>query len=334
MQLLSKMSSTLGLVLTLCLLSAAQGQDQRSLALEQTIVLPNVQGGFNHMTVDAQRHRLFVAAPANKTLEVVDLSSGKPQRSLEGERPAAARYAPEFDQLYVPRGQSLYIYDGKTLGLITSIDLQSILDELHYDARAKELYVGVMNVDKPGIAIISIPDGKLRAKISLPGKPQGITFEQNGRRIFANVPSMKQIAVVDRERRVLLTPWSLQDIQGNSPIGLDEAHHRLFVGARNPAELLIINTENGKTVATVPISSDADDLFYDDANKRVYISCGEGFVDVIEQLDADRYRMQKRIRTVAGARTSTFSAVLNAFYLGVPQHGGEPAKILVFNAAK
>jgi hypothetical protein len=75
-------------------------------------------------------------------------------------------------------------------------------------------------------------------------------------------------------------------------------------------------------------------LFYDDANKRVYISCGEGFVDVIEQLDADRYRMQKRIRTVAGARTSTFSAVLNAFYLGVPQHGGEPAKILVFNAAK
>jgi DNA-binding beta-propeller fold protein YncE len=329
----SRMASILCPVLALCLLSAAQGQ-QHSLTIEQTIVLPNVQGSFNHMTVDDQRHRLFVAAPTNKTLEVVDLSSGKPLRSLDGERPAAARYAPEFDQLYVPRGQSLCIYDGKTLGLITSIDLQSSLDELHYDARAKELYVGVMNVDKPGIAVISIPDGKLKTKISLPGKPQGITFEQNGKRIFANVPSMKQIAVVDREKRTLLPPWSMQHFQGNSPVGLDEANHRLFVGARNPAQLLIINTENGKTIATVPISSDADDLFYDAANKRVYVSCGEGFVDVIEQRDADHYRMQKRIPTVAGARTSTFSAELKAFYLGVPQHGSEPARILVFNAAK
>jgi hypothetical protein len=322
------------MALTFCFLSAAQGQDQHSLAVEQTISLPNVQGGFNHMSIDAKRKRLFVAAPTNKTLEVVDLSSGKPLRSLEGERPAAARYAPEFDQLYVPRGQSLYIYDGKTLGLTTSIDLQSSLDELHYDARAKELYVGVMNVDKPGIAVISIPDGKLQAKISLPGKPQGITFEQNGNRIFANIPSMKQVAVIDRKKRVLLAPWSLQDSQGNSPIGIDEEHHRLFVGARNPAQLLIMNVETGKKVATVDTSRDADDLFYDPENKRVYISCGEGFVDVIEQRDADHYRLQKRVPTVAGARTSTFSAPLNAFYLGVPRRGEEPARILVFRVEK
>ncbi len=325
-----KTYSALLVALTCCFLSSAPCQEQNPLTLAKTIALPNVQGGFNHMAVDAEHQRLFAAAPTNKTLEVVDLSSGKALRSLEGEKPASARYAPEFNQIYVPRGQALYIYDGKTLDLITSIDLQSNLDELQYDPHAKELYVGCMNLDKPGIAIISIPDGKLLAKISLPGKPQGIAVEQKGTRIFANIPTMKQVAVIDRRKRALLDPWPVLENQGNAPIGLDEEHHRLFVGARNPAQLLIINTQNGKTVARVVTSSDADDLFYDAANKRVYISCGEGFVDVIEQRDPDHYRSLKRIPTVAGARTSALSASLNGFYVGVPRHGEQPAKILVF----
>src|SRR5205823_3637368 len=120
--------------MTLCFVSPAQAQETNPLVLTRTIAFPNVQGGFNHMSVDPEHQRLFAAAPTNKTLEVVDLNSGEPGRSLEGERPTAARYAPEFNQLYVPRGQSVYIYDGKTLDLITRVDLQSILDEVQYDA--------------------------------------------------------------------------------------------------------------------------------------------------------------------------------------------------------
>src|SRR5437660_10264352 len=135
--------------MTLCFVSPAQAQETNPLVLTQTIAFPNVQGGFNHMSVDADHQRLFAAAPTNQTLEIVDLKSGKPWRSLDGERPAAARYAPEFNQLYVPRGQSLYIYDGKTFDLVSRIDLKSNLDELQYDARAKELYVGCMTGARP-----------------------------------------------------------------------------------------------------------------------------------------------------------------------------------------
>jgi hypothetical protein len=115
----------------LCFSSLAFGQESRPLVLSQTIALPNIQGGFNHMSVDAAHQRLFAAAPTNKALEVIDLATGKPLRSLEGERPAATLYAPEFNQLYVSRGQGLSIYDGKTLKLLTSIDLETSVDELH-----------------------------------------------------------------------------------------------------------------------------------------------------------------------------------------------------------
>jgi len=314
--------------------SPPYAQQASTLEQIQTVVFPDLQGGFNHMSADAEHQRLFAAAPTNKSLEIVDLRAGKPWRSLGDENVAAARYAPEFDQLYATRGQSLYIYDGKTFEVISSIGLQSSLDELQYDPRAKELYVGCMSAEKPGIAIISIPDGKLLEKIALPGKPQGIVVEKEGQRIFANVPSAKQITVINRNNRKLPEPWLLRGVQGNTPIDLDEDHHRLFVGARRPAQLLIIDTNTGRPVAEVGINNDADDLFYDSANKRVYVSCGEGFIDVIEQRDGDHYELVTRIPTVAGARTSTFSAQLKGFYLGVPRTGDKPAEIRVFSVKR
>jgi DNA-binding beta-propeller fold protein YncE len=115
------------LATVLCLPSFVYGQEKGALVQVQTISVPGLQGGFNHMSVDAGHQRLYAAAPSSGTVEIIDLNSGKPWRTLKGERPAAVRYAPEFNQLYVTQGQSVVVYDGKTLNEITSIDLQSTL---------------------------------------------------------------------------------------------------------------------------------------------------------------------------------------------------------------
>ena len=75
---------------------------------------------------------------------------------------------------------------------------------------------------------------------------------------------------------------------------------------------------------------DTDDVFYDRSLQRLYVSCGEGFVDVIDQRDADHYRLRERVPTRAGARTSFFSVELNAFYVAVPKRGEQDAEIRVF----
>jgi len=329
-----KSISALYPAIILCLTSIALGQQAGPLVISQTIAEPNVQGGFNHMSVDAERQRLFVSAPTNKTLEVIDLLSGTPLPSIEGEKPAAALYAPEFDQLYVTRGQGVSIYDGKSLKLFATIDLQTSLDELHYDPRAKELYVGCMGPNKTGIAVIQIPEGKLLAKIALPGKLQGFAVELKGDRIFANLPEQRHIAVVDLRRRIALEPWPLQNLQGIAPIALDEVRHRLFVGVRHPAELAVLDTDSGKQIAAIGINGDTDDLFYDSGNRRLYISCGEGFVDIIQQDDANHYHSLAQIATTPGARTSGFSAQLNKFFLGVPKRADQPAEIEVFKVSR
>jgi hypothetical protein len=64
--------------------SQTSAQEKQALRLVQTIALPGVTGRLDHMGVDLERKRLFVAAVANNTLEVVDLTGGKVIKSLTG----------------------------------------------------------------------------------------------------------------------------------------------------------------------------------------------------------------------------------------------------------
>jgi DNA-binding beta-propeller fold protein YncE len=325
-----KIISFLALTAVLFSLSSAVAQENPGLALAKTIALPDVRGSFNHMSVDAEHQRLFVTATTKKTLEIINLKSGKTERSLTGDGPAAALFAPEFNQLYVTRGRNVCLYDGTRFDLLTTVAPDSSLDELQYDPNAKRLYVGCMTSNKTAIAVISIPDGKRLGEIKLPAKPQGFVVEQKGTRIFASTPALKQIAVLDREKQTLLASWPLVDVSGNYPVALDESNHRLFVGCRRPPQLVVLDTANGKQVATVPISEDTDDLSFDPAHKRLYIACGSGFLDLIQQTAPDTYRALDRLTTREGARNSCFTLDPAAFYLAVPAAASHSAEIRVY----
>ena len=124
--------------------------------------------------------------------------------------------------------------------------------------------------------------------------------------------------------------WQTDGAQANFPMALDEAHHRLFVICRKPAVILVLNTESGALVAKVPTVGDSDDVFYDEARKRIYASGCEGAIAVVQQQDADHYRQIARIPTVKGARTSFFVPELKQLFLAVRKQGSEPAAVRVY----
>jgi hypothetical protein len=113
-------------------------------------------------------------------------------------------------------------------------------------------------------------------------------------------------------------------------MALDEAGHRLFVGARSPAVMLVYDTDSGKVVARVPIGGDTDDMFFDAANKRVYVVCGEGRIDVIRQESPDRYVNERSIETAARARTGLFVPEESRLYVAAPAAGPSGARVLVY----
>jgi hypothetical protein len=300
------------------------------LQLVQTIALPTVEGRIDHLAVDLQGQRLFVAALGNNTLEVLDLAAGKLVYTITGlHEPQGVLFLSELNQLYVTNGGSgdCMVFDGTSFAPIHTIPFGEDPDNLRYDAAAHVVYVGYGNGAIGGVDVRTaqrLPDSQLA------GHPESFQLEQTGSRLFVNLPGASQLAVVERQNHQVLTTWPLEEAQGNFPMALDEEHHRLFVGFRQPARLMVFDTETGTVVANLDTVGDADDIFYDPARKRLYIIGGEGFVAMVAQVDADQYQEVTEIPTAAGARTGLFVPELKRLFVAVPHQGNQPAEVRVY----
>ena len=308
----------------------SQAAETNVLQLSKRIELPHLLGRIDHLTADVAGQRLFVAALENNSLEIVDLKAGKHLGSIPGlPKPAGVFYLPESNRIYVACGGdgTCKIYDGKTFKLVKNIEGLDDADNLRYDAKTKLLYVGFGG---GALGLINVAQNKLIGAIPLKAHPEAFVLEKNGPRIFVNLPERKQIIVLDREKKIAAQVWSLQKVEENFPMALDEKNQRLFVGCRQPAALLVLDAKIGKVVAAVPISSDTDDLFFDEFNKRLYVSGGEGYVDVIQQIDANHYKPLEKIPTGKRGRTSLLIPELKLFCVATPARPPQSAEIWVF----
>ena len=311
-----------------------EAEEAGPLRLIQTIPLRNVEGRIDHMAVDLKGERLFIAALGNNTVEIVDLRAGKHMETITGlHEPQGVGFVGEFNRIFVANGKSgtCDVFDGSSFKLIKSVTFSDDADNVRYDAKARRVYVGY---GSGGLGIIDAATGDQLGEIKLEGHPESFQLEKSGPRIFVNIPTSQKIVVVNRETRTTIAAWPTAGATANFPMALDETHHRLFVGFRNPAKLTVFDTESGKMVADLESPGDADDIFYDGTRQRIYISGGEGFIGVVQQQDADRYKTLTKIPTASGARTSFFVPELGRFYLAVPHRDTQKAEVRVYEAQR
>ena len=311
-------------------ISSAYGAGEPVLEPVATIEMPGVKGRIDHLSVDLKRHRLFVAALGNDTVEVLDVERHRHGKSLPGfGEPQGVLYLPNPDRLYVANGTGdrLDILDGNSFASIKRIAKLADADNVRYDQMTGKVVVGY---GKGALQVLDPGTGETTGEVRLPAHPESFQLERNGSRIFVNVPDARQVAVVDRSKRALVASWDVPGARANFPMTLDEAGRRLFIGARSPAMLLVYDTDSGKVVAKAPIGGDTDDLFYDAKRKRLYVICGEGRVDVFRQDDPDHYSQIGNVKTAGRARTGLFVPEEDRLYVAAPAVDGTPARILEY----
>jgi hypothetical protein len=301
----------------------------QSLALEQTVALPAVQGRLDHMDIDIEGNRLFVAALAAGSVEVIDLKAGKRVRRLQPlHEPQGVAYLAATRRLFVANGAGggvAAFEDGNAAALVSAKDLADA-DNMRVDLSTGQLYVGHAHA----LAVLDPRTLHVIARVDLSNHPEGFELERKGNRIFVNVPRAGHIAVVDRSRGKVSATWLLHGASGNFAMALDEPNHRLFVAAREPATMLVYDTSTGRQTTALPICGDADDLFFDEQRRQLYAVCGEGVVNVIRQLDPDRYAVIERQKTSAGARTGLFVPARSTLFVAVPARGEQPAEVRAY----
>ncbi len=321
------LQSTVALLLCWTGAIAVRAQTAAPLKLTQTIALSGVEGRIDHLAVDVAGERLFVCALGNNTVEVLDLRKGQRVHSIRGlATPQGIAYIPELDRLFVAndKGGICKIYDAKSYQVVGEIDFKDDADNVRYDDVTKRIYVGF---DAGGIGIINASEGKIIGAIRLAEHPESFELEKQGHCIFVNVPKARQVAVIDREKNDVIATWKTNGASGNFPMALDEASHRLFIGCRLPSKLVVLNTDSGDVVASIEISGDPDDVFYDNKRRLIYAICGAGKIDIIKQADANTYRGVAKADTANGARTGLFVPERDSLFVAVPHRGSQAAEI-------
>src|SRR6202521_6416261 len=255
--------------LLLAPLLTIQGQDKLPLKLVQKIPMPNVKGRLDHFGLDLAGKRLFVAALGDdqNTVEVIDLKSGKWIASIPGQsKPQGLFYSPDFKKLFVANGTdgTCKIFAGDTFKLIDSLPIGPDADHVGYDPATKFLYVGFGDAKSGGLAIIDTRTNKHVADIKTDARSGGIKIEKSRPQTFVTLTGAANIGVVDLKKREQISAWPT-GVSGNVALALDEGHHRLFDGVREPATLIVLDTESGKEVSRLEGVRGIDDLWYDSA---------------------------------------------------------------------
>lgn len=321
-------------------LGHSQDGNKEPLKLVETIALPNVKGRLDHMEVDVQGQRLFVAGLENGTFEVVDLKSAKWVRSLPGfKKPQGVLFVPEFNKVFLASGDDgmVRILRGDTLQPVASIQLEPGPNRIVYDPNSKLVYVGYGGKDAGKsygeVGIIDAKTDKHVGDIRVTAHPSELLLSKSGTTLFVFVSVANQLQVVDTSKHEAVSTWQITS-QRPGDSAFDESTSRLFIGTRNPAELIVMDSNSGKEVAHLPTAEGQDGVYFDAVRKRIYVSGGRelpsGFVYVYQQKDADRYEDVGRIPTRGGAGTSFWSPELDRYYVAAPANDKQDAAILVY----
>lgn len=312
-----------------CREAVSQKVESSPLQLQGRIPLGDVRGRIDHMAVDLKRQRLFVAELGNDTVGIVDLANGKVIHRIAGlKEPQGVGYEASTDTLYVANAGdgSVGVFEAQDYAAKNRIELGSDADNVRIDTATHRILVGY---GSGALAVIDPATQRKVGELPLGAHPEGFQIDPDSNQVFVNVPDAHGIAVVDRVSQKSVGKWPLTGRSANFPLALDPARRQILVIFRAPAELGVFSMTDGKLISTTTTCGDADDVFVDAKRGLAYVSCGAGFVDVLES-NATAYRRIARVPTASGARTSLFVPELDRLPVATRASAGEPAAIWVF----
>src|SRR6202790_3465962 len=337
-ELMKKSIAVIWFIFAFCT-TGARAQVPGPLKLIQTIPLPGLKDGdFDHFQVDLPGKRLFLCAEDNSAIEVIDLTTNKVIHKITGPKaPHSLGYNPDSKKLFVVDDggpNQVEIYDGTSFDLLGTIPMGAHADPSIYDPVSKLLYVGnggkQAKEDFIMISVIDTTSGKNVGDIKIDGadRVEAMAIEHSSPRMFVNLYNKAAVAVIDREKRTVIDTWSIaKEGRNNGSMGFDEADHRVFIHARDPGKLIVMDSDSGKIITTVQAGGMVDDAVYDPTLRRIYVT-GVPFINVFQKSEEnERYDLLGQVATGFHAATAILVPQLNRYYIAVNHHGQTDAVV-------
>jgi len=277
------------------------------------------EGGWDYVTVDSANQRLFVTRSTHT--QVVDTETGKLLADIPGQvRSHGVALVPAVNRGFITDGGgsgAILVFDLKTYDVLGKIPTMPDSDGIIYD-RGTNL---VLAVSGDGNTLMTFsPDidpksGKVN-KIDLGGAPEFLAADGNGK-VFINLADKDLLAVVDLHTNKVIARWPTAP--GGHPTGLalDKKTHRLFIGCRKPAKMIVMSSDDGKVLADLPIGDGVDATKRDGG--QAFASCRDGSLTVVGEKDG-KYVVDEVVKTALGARTMGVDGHRHIVYLATAEY--------------
>src|SRR5207302_8326517 len=193
------------------------------------------------------------------------------------------------------------MWDSKTLQTIKTIPVQGRPDLIYFDPETAQVFV--LSHAAPNVTVLAAADGSVVGTIDLGGAPEQAASDGNGR-LYVNLEDKSQIAVVDLKTLKVVAHYDLAG-KGGGPtgLGLDAKNHILFAMCNEPQTCVIVNAEDGKVLAALPIGRGTDGGGFNPATMEAFSSQGDGTLTIIKEKDPTSFEVEQTVQTKPRAKT-------------------------------
>jgi DNA-binding beta-propeller fold protein YncE len=148
--------------------------------------------------------------------------------------------------------------------------------------------------------------------------------------LYVNGEANKEILRVNTRTNTVDARWPIPSCTSPHGLAIDKTAHRLFSSCVNSV-LVVVDTDTGAVIATVPIGKGSDDAAFDPKRKLVFSSNGlDGTLSIIQEKDANTFVPAATIKTSVSGRTMAIDPDTGRLYIAAadvdpsPTPGGRP----------
>ena len=304
------------------------------------VELPGYTGDFDHFDYDMKSNRLWLAAEDHGTLDIFDLHTLQKQASLKGvvDTPHGILFVPEKNRLIVTDtggDMQTRVIDATSNKVTANIKLPAPgADAIGYDPSRRRLYIvnGGRDAKMQETFLSAIDPVSLQHHGDLKfdtDKVEAMGIQSKGNKLFITVTGRNYVAVVDKEKMIVLDTWPIKEAQQSAPMAYDEQANRLFVVARKPGTMIVLDAASGRTVASFKAPEHCDQVIWDADNQRAYALGGEGYIGVFAQRNPEKYEELARIASAPGAKTGILVRELGQLIVAASPGDGKPGGALL-----
>jgi DNA-binding beta-propeller fold protein YncE len=196
------------------------------------------------------------------------------------------------------RLNNVYAFNVQNNNVIATIPTGENPDAIMYDPFTKKIIT--CNGRGKNLTFIDPLTMKAIGDVEVGGKPETAVSDEAGN-IYVNIEDKNEIVKIDAITLKVTAHWSIKPVEEPTGLAIDIKNKRLF--AAGEKKMIVVNYENGKTVTTLPIGEGCDGLVFDNKQRLIFTSNGEGTASIIQQMDANHYKVIENVKTQKSART-------------------------------